>query len=176
RKRKQIVPCPVPVLMGNHDLWCRDGRSQLKWERDLPAIVRDCGCIWLEGDAFVHDGVAVAGTIAWYDYSAADPRVTASPQAFAENKRFYNMDALLIDWPWTDSQFAERVAGPFLATLDRLEADAAVRQTVVVTHVPTLECQMCRNSGNPDWAFSNAYFGNLTLGDKILQRKKVTRI
>ena len=108
--------------------------------------------------------------------SAADAGVKVSAQTFADNKRFYNMDALLIDWQWTDPQFAELVAGPFLATLDRLEADAAVRQTVVVTHVPTLECQMCRNSGNPDWAFSNAYFGNLTLGDKILQRKKVTRI
>jgi hypothetical protein len=68
------------------------------------------------------------------------------------------------------------VAGPFLATLDRLEADPSVRQTVVVTHVPLLECQMCRNSGNLDWAFSNAYFGNLTLGWQVLERKKVTHV
>jgi hypothetical protein len=46
----------------------------------------------------------------------------------------------------------------------------------VVTHVPVLECQMCRRPENPRWAFTNAYFGNLTLGKQILQRRKVTHI
>ncbi len=171
-----IVPCPILVLVGNHDVWCRDARSQNKWEVELPAIVKDCGCRWLEGDAFVRDGVAVAGTIAWYDYSGADPSIRATERVFAENKRFFNMDAVMIDWPWSDRQFAEMVSTPLLATLDRLEADTSVRQVVAVTHVPVLECQMCRDSGNPDWAFSNAYFGNLTLGEKMLQRNKVTHI
>jgi predicted phosphohydrolase len=171
-----VITCPLLVLPGNHDLWSRDAPSQRKLEYELPHIVRECGCTWLEGDAFVVDGVAIAGSIAWYDYSAVDPSIVTEPEMFARKKRFYNVDAIYIDWPWTDGAFAELVAAPLLTTLDRLEADPAIRKTVVVTHVPIVECQMCRDSGNPDWAFSNAYFGNLTLGEKVVARKKVTHI
>jgi 3',5'-cyclic AMP phosphodiesterase CpdA len=174
---KGAVACPVWVLPGNHDLWVRwSGDSQRLFEERLPEVVGRAGCRWLEGGAFVERGVGVAGTIAWYDYSAADPGVKASARDFALNKQYYNNDARMIAWRWTDPEFAARVAGPFLAALDRLEADAAVRQTVVVTHVPLLECQMCRDSGNPDWAFSNAYFGNMTLGAEVLRRRKVTHV
>jgi predicted phosphohydrolase len=171
-----VVTCPVLVLAGNHDLWCRDASSRRKWEELLPDAVRRAGCVWLENEPFVKDGVAVAGSVAWYDYSGADPAIKASARAFADNKRFYNMDAQFIDWPWSDIEFAEKVGGAFLATIDRLESDEGVKQVVVVTHVPILECQMCRDSGNPDWAFSNAYFGNLTLGAKVLARRKVTHV
>jgi 3',5'-cyclic AMP phosphodiesterase CpdA len=173
---KQLVECPIWVLPGNHDLWARGASSRRLFEELLPQTVAEADCHWLEGKAFVLHGVGVAGTIAWYDYSAADPHVREPPRVFAENKRYFNMDANFIDWSWSDMEFAERVAGPFLAALDRLEADPAVRQTVVVTHVPLLECQMCRDSGNRDWAFSNAYFGNLTLGQKVLTRRKVTHV
>jgi 3',5'-cyclic AMP phosphodiesterase CpdA len=171
-----LTSCPVWVLAGNHDLWNRDAGSRSKWERLLPEGVAQAGCRWLEGNAFTMGDVAVAGTIGWYDYSAADPSIKASADVFAREKRHFNMDAYLIDWPWTDPEFAALVAGPFLATLDRLEADPAVRQTVVVTHVPLLECQMCRRPDDHDWGFSNAYFGNLTLGAQVLARKKVTHI
>jgi hypothetical protein len=173
---RQIVPCAVWVLPGNHDLWARDARSTRLWHQLLPETARQAGCQWLEGSAFVQDGVAVAGTIAWYDYSAADPQVGATPAIYASEKRHVNPDGMYIDWEWNDPQFAALIAQPFLATLDRLEADDSVRQMVVVTHVPVLECQMCRRPDNPRWSFSNAYFGNLTLGQQILQRSKVTHI
>jgi hypothetical protein len=35
---------------------------------------------------------------------------------------------------------------------------------------------MTRRPHDRDWAFSNAYFGNLTLGQKILARRKVTHV
>jgi 3',5'-cyclic AMP phosphodiesterase CpdA len=173
---KGLLDCPVWVLPGNHDLWCRSARSQRLWEELLPQTVAAAGCRWLEGSSFVVDGVGVAGTIAWYDYSAADPAVQESPRTFAEQKRHFNMDAVMIDWAWSDADFAARVAGPFLAALDRLETDPAVRQTVVATHVPLLECQMLRRPDNRDWGFSNAYFGNLTLGRQVVARKKVTHV
>jgi hypothetical protein len=44
--------------------------------------------------------------------------------------------------PWTDPEFAARVGQDFLGMLDRLEADAAVREVVVLTHVPVLHCQL----------------------------------
>jgi hypothetical protein len=173
---KEHVACPIWVLPGNHDLWARGNQSRKLFEELLPETTRQLDCHWLEGASFKLSGVGVAGTIAWYDYSAADAGVRATAADFASNKKYYNADANMIDWRWTDVEFAGHVATPFLAALDALEADPEVRRIIVATHVPLVECQMCRDSGNPDWAFSNAYFGNLTLGHSVLARSKVTHI
>jgi hypothetical protein len=102
--------------------------------------------------------------------------VRATPETFAREKGHHNNDAFLINWPWSDQQFCDRVAVPFLATLDRLESDPTVRQIIVSTHVPVFECQMARKPSDRDWAFSNAYFGNLTLGQSIVAHRKVTHV
>ena len=60
--------------------------------------------------------------------------------------------------------------------LDRLQANAAVEQIVAVTHVPVLECQIPRRPSDLTWGFSNAYFGNLTLGQQLVARPKVTHV
>jgi 3',5'-cyclic AMP phosphodiesterase CpdA len=171
------LTCPILVLAGNHDVWVRgEADSQELWTYVLRERTTRAGCTWLEGKAQIVRGVAIAGTIAWYDYSAGDPLLHVSQETYARDKLNYNMDALLIDWGWSDPEFAGMVARPFLATLDHLEADPAVRQTVVVTHVPLLECQMCRRPHDREWGFSNAYFGNLTLGRQVLARKKVSHV
>jgi hypothetical protein len=174
---REQVQCPIWVLAGNHDLWARPPYdSQQLWLELVPATVRATGCEWLEGKSFMLDGVAVVGTIAWYDYSAADPSVHASALEFAQQKFHYNADALRIDWEWSDSEFSERVRVPFLSRLEHLEAHPSVRRVVVVTHVPIVEEQMHRDASDPRWAFSNAYFGNLTLGRKVLALRKVSHI
>jgi 3',5'-cyclic AMP phosphodiesterase CpdA len=174
---REAAGCPVWVLAGNHDLWAHPPYdSHRLWRERLPEAVAEADCRWLEGTAFVVGDTAVAGTIGWYDYSAVDPSIQATALEFAQKKMHYNADALRIDWGWSDPEFAERVGKPFLATLDGLEANPAVRRIVVATHVPILEEQMCRDSSNPDWAFSNAYFGNLTLGRRVLERSKVSHV
>ncbi len=174
---REGVRCPVWVLAGNHDLWARPPYdSHRLWRERLPEAVAEAGCHWLEGTAFVLGDAAVAGTIAWYDYSGADPSIRATALEFAQRKMDYNADALRIDWGWSDPEFAERVSKPFLSTLDSLEADPAVRRVVVATHVPLLEEQMWRDPANRAWAFSNAYFGNLTLGRRVLERPKVSHV
>jgi 3',5'-cyclic AMP phosphodiesterase CpdA len=174
---REKLTCPVLVLAGNHDLWVRhEADSHTLWREILPERTARAGCTWFEGQSYVQDGVAVAGTIAWYDYSAADPQLHFPQETYAREKLHHNMDALLIDWGWSDPEFAGLVGRPFLATLDRLEADPTVRQTVVMTHVPLLECQMCRKPLDRDWGFSNAYFGNLTLGSQVLARRKVSHV
>jgi hypothetical protein len=174
---RESVACPVWVLAGNHDLWAHPPYdSHRLWRERFPEAVAEGGCRSLEGTAFVVGDTAVAGTIGWYDYSAADPSVRATALEFAQKKMNYNADALRIDWGWSDPEFAERVSKPFLATLDSLEGNPAVKRVVAVTHVPILEEQMCRDSGNADWAFSNAYFGNLTLGRRVLDRPKVSHV
>ncbi len=171
------VVCPVWVLAGNHDVWARPPYdSRRLWLDKVPEMVRAAACQYLEGTSFILGDTAVAGTIAWYDYSGADPVIQASALQFAQEKMNFNADALRIDWEWSDPEFADLVSTPFLATLDHLEADPTVRRIVVVTHVPLFDGQMHRDPANRDWAFSNAYFGNLTLGRKVLARSKVSHV
>jgi hypothetical protein len=174
---RQRIPCPIWVLAGNHDVWARPPYdSRRLWLEKVPEFVAHAGCRYLEGLSFTLGDTAIAGSIAWYDYSAADPAIKASALQFAQNKYLHNADALRIDWEWSDPEFAEKVGTDLLAQLDRLEENPAIRRVVVVTHVPLFEGQMCRDSGNADWGFSNAYFGNLTLGEQVRGRPKVSHV
>ena len=42
--------------------------------------------------------------------------------------------------------------------------------------MPLFSEQMHRKSGDTRWAFSNAYFGNMTLGERIKAMPKLTRV
>jgi 3',5'-cyclic AMP phosphodiesterase CpdA len=169
------LACPVLVLAGNHDVFPGWASSQKLGQHVLPDTVRRLGFHWLEGDPFVHGGITVAGTIAWYDFSAADAAVGASPLDFAREKHYFRPDDR-IDWCWTDPEFAGVVGKDFLRVLDRLESDAAVKQVLALTHVPILGCQILPWPANPDWGFMRAYFGNLTLGREVVRRGKVTHV
>jgi predicted phosphohydrolase len=172
------LPGKVAVLAGNHDVWARENySSQDLWERLLPEAVQAAGMLWLEGTIWQRDGVAVAGSLAWYDYSAADPEFLAyPPEFFAERKGYYNLDAKYVHWPWSDQEFAARVGASLCQRLQGLEDDPSVRSVLVVTHVPLFEEQMCRKPHDLHWGFSNAYFGNLTLGQQVLKMNKVQAV
>jgi Calcineurin-like phosphoesterase len=167
----------VAVLAGNHDVWARGHHSQDLWERHLPEAVHDAGMLWLEDSIWQQDGVAVVGSIAWYDYSAVDPTIPSHPpEYFAAQKRHYNLDAKYVDWPWTDSEFAARVGDALCARLAQLETDPAISSIIAITHVPLFDVQMARKPTDRRWGFSNAYFGNLTLGQRLLQSQKLRAV
>lgn len=173
------VPGRIAVLAGNHDVWAfRDGpSSQDMWERHLPAAVREAGMIWLEEEDCRVGSVAVVGSLAWYDYSAVDPTTPPyPPEFFASEKPARNLDGRSVNWPWSDVTFAGRLGEALCERLDALEADESARDILVVTHVPLCERQMRRRPDDPRWGFGNAYFGNLTLGRRVLAYPKVRRI
>ncbi len=172
------LPGQVAALAGNHDLWSRSTQSsQDLWEQALPGAVRDAGMLWLEDTVWRRDGLAVAGSIAWYDYSAATPELLSMSEAFwVEKKRWLNNDANFIDWPWSDVAFATRCGDDLMARLATLEADETVSDLLVVTHVPLFEEQMLRQPLDPTWSMGNAYFGNLTLGRRLLHSSKLRAV
>lgn len=172
------VPGEVAVLAGNHDLWTQIGYSSRElWEKYLPEVVQAAGMLWLEGTTWQYDGIAVAGSLAWYDYSAVDPAIADYPAEFyAQIKDKYNMDALRIDWPWSDQQFAAQLGDAFIEQLEQLEADSNIQSILVVSHMPLFEEQMHRKSQDVDWGLGNAYFGNLSLGRRILPLNKVQTV
>jgi 3',5'-cyclic AMP phosphodiesterase CpdA len=169
------VPGAVGVLAGNHDVWARFGySSQDLWENRLPEAVNSAGMLWLEDMVWQSGGLAVVGSLAWYDYSAGNP--ARSPESYAANKGKYNADALYINWQWGDGEFAGRLGDNLVSRLDQVERDPAALACLVVTHVPLVEEQMARRPWDRRWTMGNAYFGNLTLGKRVLQFRKVQSI
>jgi len=170
------LPGEVAVLVGNHDLWVHPGcpSSQELWERALPEAVRAAGMLWLEDAVWRRGELAVAGSIAWYDYSAIDPTVGPyTLEQIAEYKARKFPDAFFMDWPWTDQEFSARCGDALVARLQALEDDPAVRTTLVVTHDPVFEVQMLRKPGDHGWGRTNAFFGNLTLGQRLTPMRKL---
>jgi 3',5'-cyclic AMP phosphodiesterase CpdA len=173
------LPGEMAVLAGNHDVWATGSKkSQDLWERDLPAAVRDAGMIWLEEQSLQAGDVAVAGSLAWYDYSAADPALASAytPSFYAAVKPKINNDGNYVDWPWTDVEFANRLGDGLMQRLDDLESRPDVMGILAVTHAPLCEEQLVRKPDDLHWSIGNAYLGNLTLGRRVLAASKVRAI
>ncbi len=169
------LPGQLAALAGNHDLWALDGlHSAEVWERALPDAVRAAGMLWLEQDDWRGDGLAVAGALAWYDYSGADPALPAqTEQQWIELKRRMHPDAKYLDWPWSDREFAARCGERLAARVAALDADPSVSDLLLVTHVPLFREQLINRPEIPNWGYGNAYFGNLTLGERVRGAKKL---
>jgi predicted phosphohydrolase len=173
----QTVDCPRLILVGNHDLWARDGiDSETLWTRTLPDLTREHGAIWLENEYWLQDGVAVCGTLGWYDYTGRDPTIPMTVEEYARDKGRFMADGVYMNWGRTDFKFAESLGEALSARLASLDADPTVREILVVTHVPAFAEAIVRKPGDFQWNVSNAYFYNLTLGQRILTSRKVTRV
>jgi predicted MPP superfamily phosphohydrolase len=173
------LPGEVAVLAGNHDLWVHPGgpSSQELWERALPDAVRAAGMLWLEDAVWRRDDVAVVGSIGWYDYSAIDPTVGPfTLEQIADYKARKFPDAFYMDWPWTDQEFATRCGDALVSLIQALEDDPSARTVFVVTHDPVFEVQMLRKPGSIGWGKTNAFFGNLTLGQRLTPFRKLRRV
>ena len=167
--------CPIGVLPGNHDLWRSPGETSiLLHEEILPAITRDCGFHWLpDAPMNLGEGIAVAGSIAWYDYSARDIEAGISEEQVAREKAIFSNDAREIDWEYTDQEFAARCRSSLVTQCQTLEGDPSVRAIIVVTHVPVMKTQMEWRRDDARWNLRNAFFGHLTLGNEL---KPITKI
>jgi predicted phosphohydrolase len=170
------LSCPRLIVTGNHDLWSNTGKdSRELWETVLPDLTRSHGAIWLEGENWIKDGIGICGTNGWYDYSAHDPSLPYTEQQYAALKDSYIVDGHRMRH-WNDIEFANQIGDAFEKRLALLDANPTVREILVVTHVPAFEEGIARKHGNHDWNFSNAYFGNLTLGQRILKFPRVRRV
>ncbi len=169
----------VAVLAGNHDVWRDDDArvgSEALWTERLRTVTRALGACWLEDHSLRFGDVAVVGSMAWYDYSGVDRSVGATPEQCAVAKRMFNNDAVWLDWPWSDQALASHLADGLVARLASAAAESTVRAVVVATHVPIVEEQMVRRPDDARWGFSNAYFGHLTLGARVVCEPKVRAI
>jgi len=170
------IGVPVCACAGNHDVWNNDKRhpSELLWTQAIPNVAKSSGAIWLDDENLIVGGVAIVGSIAWYDYSAQDPQFKASPDENWRRKKEFDADAWMVDWQWNDIAFSRLLEPPFRERLHSAQNNTDVKEIVLVTHSPIFEQQIRRKPGNFKWGFSNAYYGNFTLGRIASEFNKVT--
>jgi hypothetical protein len=168
---------PVGVVCGNHDVW-RDEAfdSATLWRETLPGAVRERGLVWLETDAIRLGSVALVGTMAWYDYSAAELSLGKNEAYFAAVKPQLSNDAYWIDWPLSDVEVATLLRLGLVERLQLLDADPGIERVAVFTHVPLLVEQLRRDSSDVRFAVANAFFGNLRTGRDVSRFRKVTTV
>lgn len=179
---RAILPCPIGVVAGNHDLWGHTpegGDSLALFEYTWPTICRELGLVWLESEVIRIGPIAITGSIGWYDYSRRPPAdhplaQDFTPQRLAAVKGDYNNDAHEISWGLTDPEFANLVGDALETRLAGLERDSAVERVIVATHVPAfVEQQVSLPRDSP---IADAYFGNYTLGARITRYPKVSYV
>jgi predicted phosphohydrolase len=178
------LACPRLLIAGNHDVYRSANQtgedagcdSRSLWESLLPAVARDAGFTWLEDTTVRLGAVAVCGTLGWYDYSAASPHLPFAVEDYRQIKKLVNHDADYIDWPWSDRAMARFLARRFAGRLAALEADPAVENIVVVTHMPIFPPALPPYPQSEIYSLQRAYLGNFTLGELVQGHAKVSHV
>jgi predicted phosphohydrolase len=141
------LPCLKALVPGNHDIWVRPddprGDSLAVYRLYLPRIAAQHGFLYLDHDPLIlpDAGLAVVGSINWYDYSWTGERLAAAAPDWEDrvrNKRFLrgrHNDANFVRWELDDPGFARDC----VATLRRQLRYAASRvpALLLVTHHPS---------------------------------------
>lgn len=188
---------PKLFLCGNHELWTGRGDSYQLFHYELPRRVRNAGWQWLETDPFEQDGIAIVGSVGWYDYRFA-PEDLAIPHRFYAAKvspgaaeRLSEFEHLLgEDVPqatrdivvrWNDSKHVSlgRDDETFLfERLDQLKQSmmsvTAKKIVAAVHNVPFAELLPPRRA--PMFDFVRAYFGSPKIGELLASDPRVSHV
>jgi hypothetical protein len=189
---------PKLFLCGNHELWTTRDDSYRLFTRELPRRVTELGWQWLETKPLMTPGVAIVGTMGWYDYSFASPLLNI-PRRFYEAKmspgaaRYFGRtdlfdghrddvpeqskpimarwnDAKHVKLHRTDEQFVQELLAKLKTHLDSVSGTSKV---VVATHLLPFR-ELLPPSHSLQWEFTKAYLGSQRLGELILRHPNVT--
>jgi predicted phosphohydrolase len=193
--RKLLVP-------GNHCIWCAEDENSLdRYEQILPEVAAEHGFSVLDHQPAVLDGIALVGTIGWYDYTFADEHL-AIPTAFYEAKVAPGaatylghdelieahreqlterhlamgvrwMDGVRVRLGMSDHAFCHRLADKLARQLNDVAREA--RQIIAILHHLPFPELVPRE--RPDrFAFAAAYLGASQLGDVLLGCEKLSHV
>ncbi|MFO0878672.1 MAG: metallophosphoesterase [Gemmataceae bacterium] len=176
------LDCAKAVVPGNHDIWVPPDETSHDsldlYERILPEAAARQGFHYLDRSPlfFPEEGLAVVGSINWYDYSwGLEGLTTFFPEELERlhSKRFTrgrHNDAVFVRWPLDDIRFTSLVAG----TLER-HCEQAIHtgsRLIVVTHHPAIRGLSFPRTRQPrelDEFLWEAFCGNVGV-EQILAR------
>ena len=140
------LPCQKALVPGNHDIWVRPddprGDSLTVYREHLPRVAAAHGFHYLDSGPLVlpEAGLAVVGSMNWYDYSWAVGRRAAVPDDWRDrlvSKRFTrgrHNDANFVRWEYDDVGFTRDSVATLGGHFER--ALAEVPAALLVTHHP----------------------------------------
>jgi predicted phosphohydrolase len=191
---------PKLFVAGNHELWTHGPDSYSLFTKNLPNRVRNLGWHWLETDPFVTPGLAIVGSIGWYDYSFAEPSLEIPERFYSakvspgaaeilpsfsylfENATDISPTAKSIIARWndgkfiklgrTDKQFLDEILQRLTTQLHNVENIPAV--IAAVHHVPFRQLLPPRHSAQ--WDFARAFLGSDRLGQLLNSRPNISHI
>ncbi|MCZ6603406.1 MAG: metallophosphoesterase [Planctomycetota bacterium] len=161
-------------VAGNHDIWTTDGDSEQIFRETLPEIGKEHGFHYLEGCPVTIDGVGIAGTMGWYDYSLRDESLGIDlvhyERKYLRRVASWN-DRRFVRWRFSDRELTDLLVEQLRSTLAALSGDA--KEIVVVTHHLPFAELVVRYPEHRAWAFANAYLGSVRLGEVLLEFPRV---
>jgi 3',5'-cyclic AMP phosphodiesterase CpdA len=140
------LPCHKAMVPGNHDIWVEDndprGDSLTVYRQVLPALCDVHGFRYLDhGPAFFDEvGLAVVGTMNWYDYSWSLERLKREVPDWEWRLRTKTFtrgrhnDGRFVRWPLDDVTFTQQLVTAFADQLQ--EALTRAGKVIAVTHHP----------------------------------------
>ena len=178
KRLRQAVACPIGFVPGNQDLFYRnETSSEALLGTHLPALCKAHGVQFLPGNPLTIGSIGIVGSLAWYDYSAADPTANLTLEDHVQFKQDRNVpEALRIDWAWSDLEVAENSTRALEADIATALGNPSVKRVLAVTHFPVFDWQIPRDPGNRLAALRNAYEGNLNIGRWLMNHQAVAGV
>jgi predicted phosphohydrolase len=178
------LACRKALVPGNHDLWVAEDAPQDSlevYQRLLPEAAARQGFHYLDAGPLLLPelGLALVGSINWYDYSWALDALRArypEEEHRLRSKRFTrgkHNDGNFVRWPIDDVAFTSLVC----ATLERhlLAALEQAEKAIVVTHHPPFYGLSFPREGPPeslDGLLWDAFAGNVAVEQLLARHAK----
>jgi predicted phosphodiesterase len=185
-------------VAGNHDIWTDpEGDSLVRLERELPAVCREAGFHPLDIEPAELDGIGLAGSIGWYDYTFRPGRLgiplrfyqqkiapgaaarTPGHEHLMEDTSDIPEDAMRIGARWmdgvharlpiSDEAFCDRLLNRLDNHLDQLSECRSI--VAGIHHLPFR--QLVPQQENPSWAFAAAFLGSERFGELLARHDRV---
>jgi predicted phosphohydrolase len=177
------LSCRKALIPGNHDIWVSqsapDYDSLALYREVLPRTAAAHGFVYLDHGPLLlpEAGLALVGSINWYDYSWAQDslrRLFPAEEERLHSKRFTrgrHNDFNFVRWPLDDVRFTAQVVQASEQQLD--SALAQVARAIVVTHHPPIYEMSFPRTEPPtdlDGLLWDAFGGNQAMEDVLARR------
>jgi 3',5'-cyclic AMP phosphodiesterase CpdA len=169
------LACPKALVPGNHDIWVEEndprGDSLQVYHDQLPRRCAEHGFHYLDHGplALPEAGLALAGSINWYDYSWSIDQLPGRLPDWEERLRSKTFsrgrhnDARFVRWPLNDVRFTADVVAALEGHLT-LALNCCERAVVVTHHPPFYGLNFPRpEPSSTDGLLWDAFSGNAAL-------------
>jgi len=172
---------------GNHDLWVepdagfgQGSDSGEKYASLVPALCERMGFIDIGQGPFYVQNVAFVGSVGWYDYSFADPRLKLSKEDYQRGSYGETLwwDSRMISWcrfPRAEEETGlsdEEICSGMVKKLDMHLTDAEKHVDRIVAVIHTCPFVELFPRSDPPY-YLDAYTGSEKLGEVLGKHRKV---